>query len=75
MILVKKINQQEILVNSDIIETVEFCPHAVAALTSGTKIILDETPDSLIRKIVDYKRSIRSRGAELHLVPKTGTEE
>ena len=75
MILVKKINQQEILLNSDIIETVEFCPHAVIALTSGVKIILDETPESLIRKIVDYKRTIRSRGTELRVVPRTGTEE
>ena len=75
MILVKKINQQEILLNSDIIETVEFCPHAVVALTSGVKIILDETPESLVHKIVEYKRSIRSRGTELRVVPKTGTEE
>jgi flagellar protein FlbD len=78
MILVKKINKQEILVNSDLIESVEFCPHAVVALTSGVKLILDESPESLIRKIVDYKRSVRSRGTHLRVVPRTattGTEE
>ena len=29
MIVVKKINGQEILVNSDLIEMIEFSPHAV----------------------------------------------
>jgi flagellar protein FlbD len=75
MITVKKINQQDIMVNSDLIETIEFSPHAVMSLTSGVKIIVDETPESLMQKITEYKRSIRDRGTELRIVPKTGTED
>jgi len=64
MIIVKKINGQEILLNSDLIQTVEFTPHAVMSLTTGEKIIVDETREDLLQKIIEYKRSIR-RGLEV----------
>ncbi len=64
MIVVKKINGQEILVNSDLIQTVEFTPHAVMSLTTGEKVIVDETREDLLQKIIEYKRSIR-RGLEV----------
>jgi flagellar protein FlbD len=64
MIVVKKINQAEIVVNCDLIETIEFSPHAVMSLTTGEKIIVDETRDDLLRKIVEYKRSVFRRGVE-----------
>lgn len=75
MITVKKINGQLIMVNSDLIETIEFSPHAVMSLTSGVKIIVDETAESLMEKIIEYKKSVRDRGVELRVVPKTGTED
>ena len=65
MILVKKINQQEIIVNCELIETIEFSPHAVISLTSGEKIIVDEGPEGIIRKVIEYKRAINSRGLEI----------
>ena len=61
MILVKKINGEEIVVNCDLIQTIEFMPHAVLTLTTGEKIIVDENRDDLLKKIVDYKRSILQR--------------
>jgi flagellar protein FlbD len=61
MITVKKINGEEIIVNCDLIETIEFSHHAVLSLTTGAKIIVDETKDEIIRKVIQYKRSIYSR--------------
>ena len=61
MIIVKKINGQEMVVNSDLIETIEFMPHAVLSLTTGEKLILDETREELLKKIIEYKRSIHQR--------------
>lgn len=62
MIVVKKINEEEIIVNCDLIEMIEFSPHAVMSLTSGEKIVVDETRDEILRKIIEYKRAIyRSR--------------
>jgi flagellar protein FlbD len=61
MIVVKKINGQELVVNCDLIETMEFMPHAVLSLTSGEKLILDETREELLKKIIEYKRSVHRR--------------
>jgi len=64
MIVVKKVNQQEIIVNCELIVTIEFTPDAVMSLTTGDKIIVDETKEDLLRKIIDYKRSVH-RGPEV----------
>ena len=61
MIVVKKINGQEIVVNCDLIETMEFTTHAVLSLTTGEKVIVNETRDDLLKKIIDYKRAIHQR--------------
>ena len=65
MILVKKINQQEIIVNCELIQTIEFSPHAIITLLNGEKIIIDETAESIIRKVIDYKRSIGQRALDI----------
>ena len=65
MILVKKINQQDIIVNCELIQTIEFSPHAVITLVNGEKIIIDETAESIIRKVIEYKRSIGQRKLEI----------
>ena len=64
MIVVKKINGEEMIVNCDLIETIEFSPHAVMSLTTGEKIVVDETRDDILRKVIDYKRSVH-RGTEV----------
>jgi flagellar protein FlbD len=44
--------------------TIEFTPDAVMSLTTGDKIIVDESKDDLLRKIIEYKRSVH-RGSEV----------
>ena len=61
MIAVKKINGEEIIVNCDLIEMIEFSPHAVMSLTTGEKIIVDETRADILRKVIEYKRAIYRR--------------
>ena len=61
MIVVKKVNQQEIIVNCELIETIEFTPDAVMSLTTGEKIVVDETKEDLLRKILEYKRAVHHR--------------
>ena len=68
MILVKKINQQEIIVNCELIETIEFSPHAVMSLTTGEKIVVDETAEDILQKIIEFKRAIYGRKMELRVV-------
>jgi flagellar protein FlbD len=65
MILVRKINQQEIVVNCELIQTIEFTPHAVLTLINGEKILIAETAAEIIRKVIEYKRAINNRGLEI----------
>ena len=61
MIVVKKINGEEIVVNAELIQKIEFSPHAVMSLTTGEKIIVDETREEILRKVIEYKRAVFRR--------------
>jgi flagellar protein FlbD len=65
VISVKKINGQQIIVNCELIQMIEFSPHAVMTLTTGEKIIVDETREDLLRKVIEYKRAIYRRSEEI----------
>ena len=61
MIQVTKVNSQPIVVNCERIETIEFKPDAIISLSSGEKIVVIETADEIIQKVIDYKRLIGQR--------------
>jgi flagellar protein FlbD len=61
MITVKKINGEQIVVNCELIQCIEFSPHAVMSLTTGEKIVVDETRQDILRKVIEYKRAIHRR--------------
>ena len=61
MILLKKINQQDIIVNCELIQKIEFSPHAVISLTTGEKVIVAEGPDEIIQKVIEYRRAVNAR--------------
>lgn len=58
MIAVTRINGTHLVVNSDLIETVEATPDTVITLTTGKKIIIAETPDEVVRRVVAFRREI-----------------
>ena len=55
MIKVKRLNGKEFVVNSDLIQFVEETPDTVITLTTGQKIVVVETVDEIIEKVIDYK--------------------
>lgn len=58
MIKVNRLNGKELAINSDLIEFIEETPDTVISLTTGRKIIVGESVDDIIRKIVEYKRKL-----------------
>ena len=56
MIKVTRINDSEIIINSDLIEFVESSPDTIISLTDGKKIMVKETPDEVIRKVATFRR-------------------
>lgn len=50
--------QPELVVNAELIETVEATPDTVITLTTGHKVIVQESVDEVIRLVVAFKRLI-----------------
>lgn len=61
MIRLTKINGQEFYINSDLMEFIEAMPDTIITLTTGKKVIVRESVDEVIDRIVDYKsRALRN---------------
>ncbi len=58
MIVVKRINCAEIILNAELIETVESHGDTVISLINGNKIRVKDTVDEIIAKVLVYRRSI-----------------
>jgi len=58
MIEVTKLNGEIILLNSDLIETVEETPDTVITLTSGKKIIVKEGRQEVKNLVKSYRKDI-----------------
>ena len=56
MIEVTRLNGSSLIINAELIETIEGTPDAVIMLTSGKKWVVAETPQQLIEKVIAYKR-------------------
>jgi flagellar protein FlbD len=48
------------LVNSDLLETVEATPDTVLTLTTGKKLIVQETPAEIVALVVEFRRKLQS---------------
>jgi len=58
MIRVTRLNQVQIVVNSDLIEHIEMTPDTVIALTTGQKILVRETADEVIDRVIRFRRAL-----------------
>lgn len=58
MITITRLNDKEIVINAELIETVEETPDTTITMTTGRKYIAKETSEEIIKKIVEYKRKI-----------------
>ena len=58
MIIVTKINDSEIVINSELIEIMQETPDTTITLTTGRKLIVKESVDDIIDKIKIYKQSL-----------------
>ena len=58
MIRVTRMNNQSILLNSDLIEQIDMVPDTTIALTTGQRLFVQETADEILSRIVDFRRRI-----------------
>ena len=64
MIEVTKINDKKIILNAELIETVEETPDTVVTLVSGKKIIVKESRQEVKNLVISYRKIIFSNMME-----------
>ena len=57
MIKLTRLNQKELMVNAEMIEFVEAIPDTIVTLASGKKLMVAESVDAVVERIVEYRRS------------------
>ena len=58
MVQLTRLNNQPVVVNSDLIKFVEQSPDTLITLVNGEKFMVRENPDEIVKRIVDYRRSV-----------------
>ncbi|MCS7234200.1 MAG: flagellar FlbD family protein [Synergistetes bacterium] len=58
MVKLTRLNGKEFVINADLIETIEATPDTVITLVNEHKYIVKEPVDEVIRKVIEYKRSL-----------------
>lgn len=60
MIKLKKLNGALVVVNADLIESVEAAPDTVINLATGNRFLVKNPVDEVIAKVVEYKKQVYS---------------
>ena len=58
MIQLTRLNNQPLAVNSDLIKFVEQAPDTVITLVTGEKLVVRESAEEVIERIVEFRRSV-----------------
>jgi flagellar protein FlbD len=64
MIALRRLNNEPIMVNPDLIEFLEATPDTVVTLTSGNKLLVRDSMSEVRDKIVEFKRRIYGPDAQ-----------
>jgi len=67
MIRLTRLNNRPLVVNSELIKFIENAPDTVITLVTGEKIVVLESAEEVMTRIVDYRR--RLRGPRLIVPP------
>ena len=58
MIKITRLNKSEMVINADLIEHIEATPDTILTLTNSQKIIVRESVDEVVDKVIRYKKLI-----------------
>jgi flagellar protein FlbD len=77
MIKLTRLSRVPVVLNSDLIEHIDETPDTVITLTSGQKIVVLESAEDIVRKVMEFRTALASRlGCGLvHTAPRIGLEQ
>lgn len=59
MISLTRINNTALVVNAELIKFIESTPDTMLTLTTGDRVIVKESAEEVVRRAVEYGRSLR----------------
>lgn len=71
MIRLNRINGQPVVVNADLIEMLDVTPEVIVLLTTGRRIVVQQSVEEVIQAVIDYQRAIGVKRPSPHLIPRT----
>ena len=60
MIRLTRLNGKEFLLNSELIKFLEETPDTVVTLLSGERLVITESADDVVKRVIEYGRSLRA---------------
>jgi flagellar protein FlbD len=63
MVAVTRLDGSSIMLNVDLIMTIERTPDTLVSLTTGDRVILRESPEEIVERITRYKSELLRRAA------------
>ncbi len=60
MINLTRINRVPVVLNSDLIEHIETTPDTVVSLTNGLKLLVLESPEEIVKRIIAFRQCVLS---------------
>ncbi len=59
MITVTRLDKRVVVLNADLIKTVESTPDTIITLINGDTLVLRDSVDEIVRRAIDYQRQVR----------------
>ncbi len=75
MVHLTKLHGEDIVVNAELIEYVESTPDTTITLTTGHKLMVRETIDVLVDKVIAYRRKVYGICRDVPMVKERETEQ
>jgi uncharacterized protein YlzI (FlbEa/FlbD family) len=75
MIRLTRLNNQSLIVNSDLIKFIEAAPDTVLTLVNGEKIIVRESGQQILEQIVEFRRRLLDGSTQGTSVPEVATRD
>lgn len=60
MIVLTRINDRKLVVNAELIKTVEETPDTTLTLLNGERLLVKESMEEVVRRAVEYGRQVRT---------------
>jgi flagellar protein FlbD len=61
MIKLTRLSRASVILNSDLIEHIEETPDTVITLTTGQKLMVMESAEDIVAKVIDFRMALANR--------------